>query len=99
MLIFNIDLETMYTPKIYTSNASTIHCKVFEDYNLKNENGNCSKGSFKNHVDIILPFSDHPHTSVDTFVVLNIDKNIKFLTTHQPPWTLYLVNMDKNGKF
>ena len=59
MLIFNIDLETMYTPKIYTSNASTIHCKVFEDYNLKNNNGNCSKGSFKNPMDIILLFFDH----------------------------------------
>ena len=25
------------------------------------------KGSFKNHVDIILPIFDHPPTSVDTF--------------------------------
>ena len=37
-----------------------------------------SKGSFKNHVDIILLFFDHPPTSVDIFYVLNLDKNCKF---------------------
>ena len=36
------------------------------------------KGSFKNHVDIILLIFDHPPTSVDTFYVLNVDKNGKF---------------------
>ena len=35
-------------------------------------------GSFKNHVDIILLFSDHPPTLVDIFYALNVDKNGKF---------------------
>ena len=35
-------------------------------------------GSFKNHVDIILLFFDHPPTLVDSFYVLNVDKNGKF---------------------
>ena len=35
-------------------------------------------GSFTNHVDIILPFFDHPPTSVDIFYVLNVDKNDQF---------------------
>ena len=37
-----------------------------------------NKGSFKNHVDIILLFFDHPPTLVDIFYVLNVDKNGKF---------------------
>jgi len=45
-----------------------------------------AKGSFKNHVGIILLISDHPSTSVDTFYVLNVDKNGKFLTTYPPPF-------------
>ena len=28
---------------------------------------------------------DHPSTSVDTFYVLNMDKNGKFKTTYPPP--------------
>ena len=36
-----------------------------------------SKGSFKNHVDIIFLFFDHPTTSVDNFYVLKVDKNGK----------------------
>ena len=43
------------------------------------------KGSFKNHVDIIFLIFDHPPTSVDTFYVLNVDKNSKFQTTYPPP--------------
>ena len=35
-------------------------------------------GSFKNHMDIILLFFDHPPTLVDNFYVLNVDKNGKF---------------------
>ena len=42
-------------------------------------------GSFKNHVDTISLIFDHPPTSVDTFYVLNMDKNCKFLTAHPPP--------------
>ena len=37
-----------------------------------------SRGSFKNHVDIILLFFDSPPTLVDSFYVLNVDKNDKF---------------------
>ena len=36
------------------------------------------KGSFKNYVDIILLIFDHPPTSMDTFYVINVDKNGKF---------------------
>ena len=37
-----------------------------------------SKGSFKNHVDMILLFFDHRPTLVDISYVLNVDKNGKF---------------------
>ena len=37
-----------------------------------------TKGAFNNHVDIILLFFDHPPTSVDSFYVLNVDKNGNF---------------------
>ena len=37
-----------------------------------------TKGSFKNHVDTILLFFDHPPTLVDIFYVLNVDKSGKF---------------------
>ena len=39
---------------------------------------NYLKGSFKNHVDIILLFIDHPPTLVDIFYALIVDKNGKF---------------------
>ena len=35
------------------------------------------KGSFNNHVDIILHFFDHPPTSVGNLYVLSVDKNGK----------------------
>ena len=40
---------------------------------------------FKNHVDRILLYFDHPPTSVDIFDVLNVDRNGKFKTTYPPP--------------
>ena len=46
---------------------------------------NCGRGSFKNHVDIILLFFDHPPTSMDILYVLNVDKKGKFWTTYPPP--------------
>ena len=48
------------------------------------------RGSFKNHVDIILLFFDHPPTSVDIFYVLNLDKKGNFLTTY-PPSVVHVV--------
>ena len=36
------------------------------------------KGSFKNHVDTFSLIFDRPPTSVDTFYVLNMDKNGRF---------------------
>ena len=36
------------------------------------------KGSFKNHLDIILPFFDRLPNLVDIFYVLNVEKNGKF---------------------
>ena len=44
-----------------------------------------NKGSFNNHVDIILLFFDHPPTSVDSFYVVNMDKNDNYWTTYPPP--------------
>ena len=35
-------------------------------------------GAFNNHVDKILLFFDNPPTSIDTFYVINMDKNDKF---------------------
>ena len=48
------------------------------------------QGSFKNHVEIVLLFFNHPPTSVDTFYVLNVDKNGKFQTTY-PPLLVHMV--------
>ena len=45
----------------------------------------CRKGSFKNFVDIISFFFNHPPTSTVTLYGSNMDKNIKFLTTNPPP--------------
>ena len=35
-------------------------------------------GSFKNHVDMILLFFDHPPSSLDISYLLNVDKDGKF---------------------
>ena len=49
------------------------------------------KGSFKNHVDIILLFFDHPPTSMDIFHVQNVDKNGQIWTKypHLLVWGLW----------
>ena len=43
------------------------------------------KGSFKNYVDIIFWFFDHPTTSVVIFYVPKMEKNSKFLTRYPLP--------------
>ena len=48
------------------------------------------KGSFKNYVDIIFWFFDHPTTSVVIFYVPKMEKNSKFLTRY-PPSVVHMV--------
>ena len=45
-----------------------------------------TKGSFNNHVDLVLLFLYHPPTPrlLDTFYVLNVDEKGNFLTTYKP---------------
>ena len=58
--------------------AEPTNSLIQERLKLFASNMKLGKGSFKNHVDIILLIFDHPPTSVDTFYVLNVDKNGKF---------------------
>ena len=48
------------------------------------------KGSFKNYVDIIFWFFDHPTTSMVIFYVPKMEKNSKFLTRY-PPSVVHMV--------
>ena len=45
------------------------------------------RGAFKDYVDIILLFLDR----VDLIVIVNVDKNDKFLATYPPPFTQVVI--------
>ena len=50
------------------------------------------KGSFKNHVDTIFLFSDHPPTLMDIFYVLNVDKMANFRPPTNPLLCIWFLN-------
>ena len=43
-----------------------------------------TEGPFNDYVDTSLPFCNHLPTSMWTFIILNLDNNLHFLTTYQP---------------